>query len=442
MYRFKLLYLYALVRMLFAVANADRKQGTSFFRVFEKSWVRRAKRGYEKMFFKLAEEYGQTGTHPLPSCRRLTESSSNVLFIDVVTPSPSSDAGGYAAIQEIQLFQKLGFQVSFLPQNPSPDERARRLLLEELGVAVLDPGSEENRLDIIRRYAGQYRYIFITRYHIAAAFIDAIRWWSPYSKIILNLADLHYLRETRLAGTDPQAITTAQATKAAELAVISAVDMTLSYSQLELELLAHEGIGSKRLGLCPWVISAAEQAPRTFNERRGIAFLGGFKHLPNQEAVAWFVEQVLPLLRIRIPGCEFTIYGSHAQECLASQLDNEGVCIKGWVADIAEAYNHCRVFIAPLQSGAGVKGKVIGAFAHGVPTVLSPLAAEGIPLTGGRETLLAETPEQWVEQIAALYSDEQRWLSISQSALRLVSDEYSIKNGMDKMRRNLEQLLH
>lgn len=442
MYRFKLFYLYAFVRMLFAVAIADQRQGQSFFRVFEKSWVRRAKRGYEKMFFKLAEEYGQAGARQLPSYQRLTESSKKVLFIDVVTPSSSSDAGGYAAIQEIQLFQQLGFEVSFLPQSPSPDELARRLRLVELGVAVLDPGSEATPLDIIRCYAGQYRYIFITRYHVASAFVDTIRWWSPYSKIILNLADLHYLRETRLADNDPLAMSAALATKTAELAVISAVDMTLTYSQIELGLLESEGIDPQRLGLCPWVISPAEQIPPSFNERQGIAFLGGFKHVPNQEAVVWFVEQVLPLLRIRIPGCVFTIYGSHAQECLVRLLDTEGVCIKGWVADITEAYNHCRVFIAPLQSGAGVKGKVIGAFAHGVPCVLSPLAAEGIPVTAGSDTLLAQTPDEWVEQIAALYHDEQRWLSMSQSALELVRNEYSGLKGMSRMQYNLEKLAH
>lgn len=428
-----LFHCYALIRMLLIVAAYDRSQGEAFVRVFDRSWARWRKRGYERMFFKLADEYIQTGAAPLFSSKRRTLQSKRVLFIDAVTPSPSTDAGGYAALEELKLFQCLGFTIDFLALNRSADEAARRSKLAALDVRLLDV--EESPLDILRRRPGVYRYIYITRYHVADLFIDSIRWWSPWSTIILNLADLHYLRESRLAGENPQLLTQALETRERELGVISRVDLTLSYSQVEFDLLRQEGVAPHRLGLCPWVIAAAPAPPPRFTERCGIAFLGGFKHQPNVEAVEWFARQVLPLLRQRLPGCTLYIYGSHAQQSLTGMSDVEGLVIKGWVEEIAEAYNQHRVFVAPLQSGAGVKGKVIGALAYGVPCVLSPLAAEGIALTDGKEALLASTPAQWVERIAALYADEPHWQSLSQAAQELVRSQYSTERGLDQMKK-------
>tara|TARA_R110001583_G_scaffold25810_2_gene93438 strand:- start:1416 stop:2693 length:1278 start_codon:yes stop_codon:yes gene_type:complete len=424
--------------MLIAVAIYDHAQSRSLFRVFDKSWARWRKRGYERMFFKLADEYIQTGATPLSSNKRQTLQSKRVLFIDAVIPSASSDAGGYAAIEEIKLFQCLGFDIDFLAMNPSTDEAARRSALADLGVRVLD--YEESPLDIVRRSPGVYRYVFITRYHVADIFTESIRWWSPQSKIILNLADLHFLRENRLAGDDPLLLAQALETRVRELGVISTVDLTLSYSQVELALLQQEGIDSHKLGLCPWVTTAAPAPPPGFTERSGIAFLGGFKHQPNIEAVEWFAEQVLPLLRQQLPDCTFYVYGSHAQQSLHTMQDIPGLVIKGWVEDIAEAYNHHRVFVAPLQSGAGVKGKVIGALAYGVPCVLSPLAAEGIPVTDGKEVLLADTAAEWVKQIVELYHNEVRWQDISESAKQLASNEYSPTNGLAQIKKHLKNI--
>src|SRR5262249_48486409 len=124
------------------------------------------------------------------------------------------------------------------------------------------------------------------------------------------------------------------------------------------------------------------------------------------------VEQVLPRLRQQIPGVNFRVYGSGAEQTLA-ELKREGVIVEGWVPDVAEVYDSCRVFVAPLMTGAGIKGKVIGALAHGVPCVLSPVAAEGTHIRDGEEAAICETPEQWVERVAALYTDEPRWQQMS-----------------------------
>ena len=85
------------------------------------------------------------------------------------------------------------------------------------------------------------------------------------------------------------------------------------------------------------------------------------------------------------------------------------VIVKGYVVDVAEVYDNCRVFVAPLLSGAGIKGKVIGALASGVPCVLSAVAAEGMDIRGGTEALIASDPGTWTDSIVRLYGDKAAW---------------------------------
>src|SRR3546814_7389124 len=135
----------------------------------------------------------------------------------------------------------------------------------------------------------------------------------------------------------------------------------------------------------------------------------------------------MPLLSERLPDVKLRIYGSHPPALLDTlAAETKNVVLEGWVPDVGTAYDNCRVFIAPLQSGAGIKGKVIGALAHGVPTVMSPIAAEGIPVAPGEEAMIAATPAEWVDAIAALYENEKRWQSMSSRSEEHTSELQSL----------------
>ena len=170
----------------------------------------------------------------------------------------------------------------------------------------------------------------------------------------------------------------------------------------------------------------------TFADRRDIAFLGGFGHPPNLDAVEFFITAVMPGLRKRLPGVRFRIYGAEVPELLRKRATTD-IVLDGYVADVAEVYDTCRVFVAPLRSGAGIKGKVIGALAAGLPTVLSPVAAEGTGVAHEREAVVAETVQEWVEGICALYSDEKRWVAMSESATAFARNHYSFAAGRKRM---------
>ena len=124
----------------------------------------------------------------------------------------------------------------------------------------------------------------------------------------------------------------------------------------------------------------------------------------------------------------------HALEAIAE----DDVVIEGWVPDVSAVYDTARVFIAPLQSGAGIKGKVLGALAHGIPTVLSTVAAEGISLKEGVDAFVATKPEEWVFHIAKLYLDKKLWQSTSEHAMAFAKANFGFEKGVKQMKESLE----
>ena len=111
-----------------------------------------------------------------------------------------------------------------------------------------------------------------------------------------------------------------------------------------------------------------------FEERKDLFFVGGYQHPPNIDAAQWFVGSIWPLVRERLPGVNFHLIGSKAPERVRA-LDGNGVIFHGFVADLQPWLDACRLAVAPLRYGAGVKGKVNMSMAHGQPVVAT------IPIT-------------------------------------------------------------
>ena len=355
-----------------------------------------------------------------------------VLAIDVSVPQPDRSAGGYAALQEIRLLQSLGARVTFIPENLAYLGNYTEDL-QRSGVECLYAPFCTSILDFIAERGQEFDVIYITRYQVAARYINAIRSAAPKAKVVFCNADLHFLREIRAAIVDDnaEAMNAALDTRDAELALVRKVDVTLSYSDAEAAVILSHNLGSSRVMRCPWVVEA-KGSMATFADRRDIAFLGGFGHPPNLDAVEFFITAVMPGLRKRLPGVRFRIYGAEVPELLRKRATTD-IVLDGYVADVAEVYDTCRVFVAPLRSGAGIKGKVIGALAAGLPTVLSPVAAEGTGVAHEREAVVAETVQEWVEGICALYSDEKRWVAMSESETAFARNHYSFAAGRKRM---------
>lgn len=363
------------------------------------------------------------------------------LVLDAETPMPDQNAGSYAAIQEMRMLQALGFKCTFVPQNMAWMGRYTEDL-QRMGVECIYAPFALSVHEVIEKWGQEFDLVYITRYYVAQEYVDKIRKFAPQAKIVMNNADLHFLRELRVAleSKSKELVEKAVQTREIELATMRKVDLVLTYTDVEKAVILSHNLDSTRVSKCPWVTEVVEAVP-DYTARKDIAFMGGYKHYPNVDAVEWFIRDVMPLIRETLPGVNFRVYGSNVPDVLRRLADAvDDVIIEGWVADVRAVFDTCRVFVAPLRTGAGIKGKVLSALAHGVPCVLSPIAAEGIPLSPGVHAAVATKPSEWARALTTLYSDRAAWDAMSAEALRLVKNHYGFSKAVAEMREILQEV--
>lgn len=162
------------------------------------------------------------------------------------------------------------------------------------------------------------------------------------------------------------------------------------------------------------------QAPAP--EVGSILFFGANNYFPNADALRFFVEEIFPLVRTRIPGARLKIVG-HTPDHLLS-LAGEHVAIKGYVPDLRPEIESAAVVIAPLRVGGGTRLKILEAMAMARPVVSTALGAEGLEVVDGRDLLLADTPADFSGQVVRLLEDAGLARRLGENARRLVEERY------------------
>jgi glycosyltransferase involved in cell wall biosynthesis len=225
-----------------------------------------------------------------------------------------------------------------------------------------------------------------------------LREYAPRARVIFDTVDLHYLREQRAAelARDPELLRLASETKAKELRLVRGSDVTLVVSPVEQNLLRREAPAARDRG----ALERARGDPegRGFEARKDLMFVGGFQHPPNVDAVRWFATAVWPLIAKALPEVHCHVIGSRVPAEIAALADKR-LLVHGFVADLAPCLDGCRISVAPLRYGAGVKGKVNQAMAHGLPVVATSIAVEGMQLVPGADVLVADDPGRFAEAV-------------------------------------------
>jgi glycosyltransferase involved in cell wall biosynthesis len=145
------------------------------------------------------------------------------------------------------------------------------------------------------------------------------------------------------------------------------------------------------------------------------------------------------LVRRQIPDLEFHIIGSQPPaELLAMASDS--VRIAGWVEDLTPYLDGCRLSVAPLRYGAGVKGKVNLSLAHGVPSVVTTIAAEGMGLVSGRDVLIADSAAEFAAAVVRVHRNPWLWARLSRNGLRNTRERFSPRAARAALERLFDDL--
>lgn len=358
-----------------------------------------------------------------------------VLIVDAYTPTPDQDSGSLRMRNLMRLLGEFGYRVSFLPDNRAHAGRYTEAL-QALGVEALYHPFVADPVAWLRAHGGELDAIVLSRHYVAANYVGLARLYAPRARLIFDTVDVHHLREQRAATLYGSAELAEQAarTRAQELKLMRECDVTVVVSAAEKALLERE-LPQARIEVLSNVHEVHGRR-RDFAERRDLVFIGGFQHPPNVDAVLWFVREVFPRVRARLPDANFHVIGSKAPEEILA-LAHDGVVVHGYVADIAPFLDGCRVSVAPLRYGAGVKGKVNMAMSHGLPVVATTPAVEGMHVRAGEDVLVADTPADFAAAVVRVHGDATLWKMLSDNGLANVQRHFSFDAARAALRRVL-----
>jgi polysaccharide biosynthesis protein PslH len=377
-----------------------------------------------------------------------------LLFATDVVPYPL-DRGQRVRVHNLLLACDRAFDVTFV--GPRPESEADRRTLERtcrrveyvgdvaggwgqrasvaLSTARAAPGIP--RPSTIRQYApmvdalqranpGAFDLVWAERPHIARLCAR------QRTRTVLDLDDLEHVKIARSSALRPALRDRARSAyryaffRHLEISWARRFLASVVCSEEDRSYLERRGCRNVRI-----VPNAPNLLPAPSSPRRHdaagplrVVFLGNVEAEPNRDAIAFFADDLLPLLRKAVPEATLDVIGPNAQDEIVRRYESR-ICFRGFVSDLGAALAEYDLMIAPLRFGSGTKLKILDAMACGLPVVTTAVGAEGLSLRHRENAWLAEAPANLVDGILAIKRDPELAVRLAEAAARTVRERFS-----------------
>jgi GT2 family glycosyltransferase len=346
-----------------------------------------------------------------------------VLVCAPVLPEFDRESGSRRIFHHIQALREAGWTVAFVAKNQAGDRKYVRIL-QQAGVQThlgFDAGTDQMIA------AGRFDVAILAFWYFAENAAQRIRRLSPLTRIAVDSIDLHFLRSARRvfgANGSKEARAALGSEYAAEMIrevnVYASSDVVLAVSRKEADLIDDLTADPHLANVVP---DREHLSPSTipFSRRRGILFLGNFRHPPNVDAVEYLCGEIVPRLDRRLlERHPVYVVGNGLSGRVQALCEHAGVHVVGWVPSVVPYLHQARISVIPLRYGAGTKRKLIQALMAGTPTVTSSPGMEGLDVEPDRHVLLADDADTFAQAIARLMKDSQLWRGMSKEGRKRV----------------------
>ncbi len=166
-------------------------------------------------------------------------------------------------------------------------------------------------------------------------------------------------------------------------------------------------------------------APRNhdYAHNHTILFTGNMDYAPNVDAVVYFSDVILPIIRSSCVNVKFIIAGQRPIKKVA-ELASDFIEVTGFVKDLAATYNSASVVVAPLRFGAGTQNKVLEAMSLGVPVVCSNIGFGGLGIKSGEGAIMQTDPNAFAQSVIDLLSSEDLRRSVGQAGMQVIKTRF------------------
>jgi glycosyltransferase involved in cell wall biosynthesis len=353
-------------------------------------------------------------------------------------PEFDRESGSRRVYHLIELLLSEGWAVTFVAENPRGERYAR--LLRQRGVAVY--GLSDKTIEEVIAY-GRFDIALFVFWHLARKHMGMVRRLSPGTRIVVDTIDLHFLRNARrifqanghAGGDSLDPVYGAELT--GELNTYARVDAVTTVSAKEADLV-DDLLGGVTL-VRPVLDYEEVPPPRVrFRDRRGLVFLGNFRHPPNVDAVEFLTEEILPRLDDVTDANPVEIVGNGVDDTIRRRVGSRpGVRVIGWVPSVIPYLEHALVSLIPLRYGAGTKRKLLQSLMAGTPTVSTSVGIEGLDVVDGDHLLVADDPDEFAVAIRRLTEDSSLWHALSRQGRKRVN----VLHGRREASRRLREVI-
>ncbi|MGH7768974.1 MAG: glycosyltransferase [Candidatus Binatia bacterium] len=201
--------------------------------------------------------------------------------------------------------------------------------------------------------------------------------------------------------------------------------MTVAVSDVDRATLAAHAPGAGVRAI-PTGVDLSYFTPNGYHETpASLVFTGSMDWYPNEDAILYFMEQILPEVRRELPGVALSVVGRNPSPRLLAAAAAAGVRVTGTVDDIRPYVAEAAVYIVPLRIGGGTRLKIFEALAMGKAVVSTSVGAEGLPLVHGEHFLKADDSRAFAAAVVSLLREPARRKALGARGRKLVEERYS-----------------
>jgi glycosyltransferase involved in cell wall biosynthesis len=369
----------------------------------------------------------------------------HLLIIGFVWPEPKSSAAGSRVMQLINAFLLQKYKITFASPCANTDNAFN---LESIGVTQSEIELNNSSFDMFIKQLKPDVVLF-DRFMMEEQFGWRVSEHCPNALRVLDTEDLHCLRKGRQqAFKDGDSFDNTylfQDISKREIASIYRCDLSLIISEVEIRILQNEfKVDVSLLLYLPFMLDevteeAIKNLPK-FEKRQHFITIGNSLHAPNYNAVLYLKETIWPLIKKKLPKAELHIYGAYASQKV-KQLHNksEGFLVKGFAKDVNQVMQLAKVCVAPLQFGAGLKGKLIDAMQNGTPCITTTIGAEGMYGNLQPNGFIEDNPKQFADKVVELFINETFWKEKQDHGFQIINKRFNKKQFQSKFLKTLEK---
>jgi sugar transferase (PEP-CTERM/EpsH1 system associated) len=231
-------------------------------------------------------------------------------------------------------------------------------------------------------------------------------------------------------------------TEAAERTYLRLADRVLTVSETDRDAFA-SFVEPGKLAVIPTGVDVDYFHPTPVEETaNSLVFTGSMDWLPNEDAILYFVDAILPLIKKQCPEISLEVVGRSPSRKLQALAEKErSLRLTGWVEDIRPFVARGSVCIVPLRIGGGTRLKIFEAMAMNKAVVSTSVGAEGLPVQSGANIIVADTPGDFAQSVVSLLRDPSQRRRLGTSARALVQEKYSWPKVAESFARTLRDTI-